>query len=191
MTSPLKIMSKIESHEPMVDDVTSDLGEWQSLRKAIEAERSSYQAKIADQAEELSRLHEYDKRLTEVMLTDFKSWHENSPEEWPEIAASVIKNLREREAWALEQLAQKDARIARLKSLFDEGFNSGDEHDLDAWEAKAKEVLNETDRQSLSAVKAEALREAADVLSSKGLQFTYTYIDWLEMRANDIEQEAK
>ena len=75
-----------------------------------------------------------------------------------------------------------------MESLFDEGFNSGDEHDLDAWEAKAKEVLNETDRQSLAAVKAEALREAATAFETLGPD---PFGEYLRERADRIEREAK
>ena len=43
---------------------------------------------------ELERLRRYDKELSSVMPPDFKDWHQNSKEEWPEIAAWVIQNLR-------------------------------------------------------------------------------------------------
>ena len=42
------------------------------------------------------RLARYDDLLTKEMNPDFKDWHENSREEWPEMAAWVISNLRER-----------------------------------------------------------------------------------------------
>lgn len=45
---------------------------------------------------ELARLRRYDEELSKVMPSDFKDWHQNSKEEWPEIAAWVIQNLRER-----------------------------------------------------------------------------------------------
>lgn len=45
---------------------------------------------------ELARLRRYDEELSSVMPLDFKDWHQNSKEEWPELAAWVIKNLRER-----------------------------------------------------------------------------------------------
>lgn len=44
---------------------------------------------------ELARLARYDDLLSKVMPADFKDWHQNSKEEWPEIAAFVITNLRE------------------------------------------------------------------------------------------------
>lgn len=47
-------------------------------------------------SKELERLRRYDKELSSVMPPDFKDWHQNSKEEWPELAAWVIKNLRER-----------------------------------------------------------------------------------------------
>ena len=53
---------------------------------------------------ELARLRRYDEELSKVMPADFKDWHQNSKEEWPEIAAAVITNLREREQLAWEQV---------------------------------------------------------------------------------------
>jgi len=32
--------------------------------------------------------------LSAVMPPDFKDWHQNSKQEWPQIAAEVIQNLR-------------------------------------------------------------------------------------------------
>lgn len=49
--------------------------------------------KLLDMAE---RCADYDRRLTEVMPADFKDWHQNSRREWPEVAAGVVTNLRER-----------------------------------------------------------------------------------------------
>lgn len=43
---------------------------------------------------ELARLARYDKALSEIMPLDFKDWFQNSKEEWPEVAAYVILNLR-------------------------------------------------------------------------------------------------
>jgi len=37
---------------------------------------------------------------------DFKDWWQNSKDEWPEIAAAVITNLREREELAWQQLEE-------------------------------------------------------------------------------------
>ena len=48
---------------------------------------------LLDMAE---RCADYDRRLTEVMPADFKDWHQNSRREWPEVAAGVVTNLRER-----------------------------------------------------------------------------------------------
>ena len=53
---------------------------------------------------ELARLRRYDEELSKVMPADFKDWHQGSKEEWPEIAAAVITNLREREQLAWEQV---------------------------------------------------------------------------------------
>jgi TATA-binding protein-associated factor Taf7 len=63
------------------------------------------------QAAEIERLQDYDTRLSAVMPADFKDWHQNSKNEWPEIAAWVITNLREREAEANAEIERKDALL--------------------------------------------------------------------------------
>ena len=157
MTSPLKIMDEIEqisldriNHEA---ELVVTRKQWESLRTAIEA-----------QAEELSRLHEYDKRLTEVMPTDFKSWHQNDRKEWPEVAALVITNIREREEWALDQLRQKDARIAQLElGLYEvHALADGVESSMEEIVEICRAWLKDSDHQSLARLKAEALREYAE-----------------------------
>lgn len=47
-------------------------------------------------------VEQWEAALTAVMPSDFKDWHQNSRREWPNIAAHVIGNLRQREdeAWA-------------------------------------------------------------------------------------------
>lgn len=76
-------------------------GKWLTafFHAAQALEREAYTDQVT--AAELKRLHDYDTRLTAVMPADFKDWHENSRNEWPEIAADVITSLREREneAW--------------------------------------------------------------------------------------------
>jgi hypothetical protein len=53
---------------------------------------------------ELARLRRYDEELSKVMNHDFKDWHQGSKEEYPEIAAWVITNLREHLNWAYETI---------------------------------------------------------------------------------------
>lgn len=53
---------------------------------------------------ELARLRRYDEELTKVMNPDFKDWHQNSKEDWPELAAWVITNLREQLNFANETI---------------------------------------------------------------------------------------
>ena len=55
---------------------------------------------------DLERLKAYDEELSKVMPPDFKDWWQNSKNEWPEIAAAVITNLREREDLAWQQLVE-------------------------------------------------------------------------------------
>jgi hypothetical protein len=55
-------------------------------------------------AELLERLDRYDQALSAVMPSDFKDWWQNSKDEWPDVAAGVIENLRKREELAWEQM---------------------------------------------------------------------------------------
>ena len=55
---------------------------------------------------DLERLKAYDELLSEVMPDDFKDWHQGSKDEWPQLAAWVIENLREREELAWQQLVE-------------------------------------------------------------------------------------
>ncbi len=56
---------------------------------------------------ELARLKRYDDLLSSVMPADFKDWHQNSKEEWPEIAKAVIENQR-------EQMEDADKELDKL-----------------------------------------------------------------------------
>lgn len=63
------------------------------------------------------------------------------------ISGYALADLRAAIEAQAEELEQAQAQITRLKSLFEEGFNSGDDHDLDAWEERAKRVLHESTAQ--------------------------------------------
>jgi hypothetical protein len=54
------------------------------LHAAVTAERDALREKLT----------EWETKLSAVMPHDFKDWHKNNPDEWPEIAVMVIKNLR-------------------------------------------------------------------------------------------------
>lgn len=58
-----------------------------------------------------ARVTDYETRLTAVMPADFKDWYQNSREEWPEVAAWVITNLREQ-----RDEADKYAELLRTRS---------------------------------------------------------------------------
>jgi cephalosporin-C deacetylase-like acetyl esterase len=63
---------------------------------------------------DLERLKAYDDELSKVMPPDFKDWWQNSKDEWPQIAAAVITNLREREEMAWQQLTEyRDEMFAK------------------------------------------------------------------------------
>jgi hypothetical protein len=42
------------------------------------------------------RIKQWHNALTPLMPSDFKCWHQNTPNEWPDVAAWVITSQRER-----------------------------------------------------------------------------------------------
>ena len=74
-------------------------------------------------------------QLTAVMLPDFKDWHDNERAEWPDIAAWVITNLRERlaEAEAERDAAQADSerRATIILGMAEEGWLLHGEEGMD------------------------------------------------------------
>jgi hypothetical protein len=71
----------------------------------------------------------YRTALSAVMPTDFKDWHENSTQEWPEVAAAVIISLREREDLAYRQLdAQRERRCGTCEHWAHEDGNDICQH---------------------------------------------------------------
>jgi len=118
----------------------------------------------------------------------------------PAMTSSYWQALRTAIEAQAEELAQKDARIAHLEGALQEvrkafpdleEYEDADGNPLDGLSRNLDSILisNETDRQSLAAVKAEALREAAE---SMGSFFSAGAIcTWLRSRADRIEQEAK
>jgi len=42
------------------------------------------------------RIKQWHNALTPLIPSDFKCWHENTPNEWPEVTARVIASQRER-----------------------------------------------------------------------------------------------
>ena len=84
-------------------------------------------------------------------------------------ALKTIDQLRAREQELLAEresyqstIDMLEARAARLEDLFKEGFDSGDDHDLDEWEQRAKRILNENPRQSAAEIQAETLDNLID-----------------------------
>ena len=84
-----KIVSeyRLKSNEVIVADYI--LNELRARVAYLERQREEFRKDFA-------RLKRYDDLLTKEMLPGFKDWHENSREEWPEMAAWVISNLRKR-----------------------------------------------------------------------------------------------
>jgi hypothetical protein len=86
------------------------------LSQDIQSEDGAANAAVAEAAELLAEQHmrikQWHNALTPLMPSDFKCWHENTPNEWPEVAAWVITSQRERikriESWieSLEVLEQ-------------------------------------------------------------------------------------
>lgn len=91
------------------------------------AQQSALDAYVAD------RIKGYMQPLTDIMPNDFKDWHENSPEEWPLVAASTITGLRDREDLAWENATKVTDRIAALEAELAEARRRRDE-----WRKKAE-----------------------------------------------------
>lgn len=68
-----------------------------------------------DVSAKLDRLAQYDDKLSAVMPSDYKDWHENSRSEWPEVAAHAITNLRKQRDQAENELEINRARVAELE----------------------------------------------------------------------------
>ena len=84
-------------------DQSGEPESWRSYARAI-LSRWNHPAPQPANSEVAKRLDRYDQALSAVMPPDFKDWWQNSKEEWPDIAAGVIKNLRQREELAWEQV---------------------------------------------------------------------------------------
>ena len=179
----LKIMDEISADTLWgIENLVITEKEWQSLRTAVEAERSSYQAKIDNQAEELAQAREWNRQMVEKAAS-----------------GGTLEGYREMG----RKLAQKDARIARLRHFLSEAvvflceFDMSDEDESLVWEMK--EVLYESPRQSLAAVKAGALREYAEHKREQAIEAGQgarrdrcnRMASNAEAYAERIEQEAK
>ena len=85
------------------------------LATEIQSDDGAANAAVAEAGERLAEQHMHIKQwhdaLTPLMPSDFKCWHENTPNEWPEVTARVITSQRER----ITQLEQEnDAMRADL-----------------------------------------------------------------------------
>lgn len=84
---------------------------------------------------------DYETKLSAVMPADFKDWHENNRNEWPDIAAWVITNLR-------EQRADLEAEVTRLTEAHDWQYKMAGERlrrveKLEAENAKLRQVISD------------------------------------------------
>ena len=70
------------------------------LATEIQSDDGAANAAVAEAAERLAEQHmrikQWHDALTPLMPSDFKCWHENNPNEWPEVTARVIASQRER-----------------------------------------------------------------------------------------------
>lgn len=104
--------------------------------------------------------------LSGVMPADFKDWHQNSPSEWPDIAANLILRLRDRErdAWL-----EVDRLVAQLAEARAEGWRKG----IEAADVCPDDPENDavTDTHLSATIRAlplpADLREAVDMISGK------------------------
>ena len=113
--------------------------------------------------------------------------------EKPQEAAAELERLHR---LCDELKAERDAlaaRSERLERLFKRGFDSGSDHELDAWEAEAKKVLAETPATSLARQKllwqAEALEEAAERLALA--EYADTVRNHLRVKADKLRRQTE
>lgn len=105
-----------DKNQPHTDWITADAG------RKIEKKLNEAVEKIDDLKNKLAK---WESELSSVMPPDFKDWHQNSRDEWPEVAKGVIKSLREREEFAYtslnlkhDALKESHAREAQLRAAF-------------------------------------------------------------------------
>ena len=70
------------------------------LATEIQSDDGAANAAVAEASERLAEQHmriaQWHNALTPLMPSDFKCWHQNNPNEWPEVTARVIASQRER-----------------------------------------------------------------------------------------------
>jgi len=107
-----------------------------------EAERLAIQiethagALLRQQAMEIERLQDYDTRLSAVMPSDYKDWHEGSKREWPELAAGSIKMWRDRANEAYAEVERANALLRQAYAVIEEAVEL-----IGSDECTAKETL--------------------------------------------------
>lgn len=106
-----------DKNQPHTDWITADAG------RKIEKKLNEAVEKIDDLKNKLAK---WESELSSVMPPDFKDWHQNSRDEWPEVARGVIKSLREREEFAFSCLNEERnallasrAREAQLRTALE------------------------------------------------------------------------
>ena len=87
-----------------------------------------------------ARNEDWETRLSAVMPADFKDWHQNSRNEWPEVAAAVIENLRERVEEAEAQAAAQAGGVVPELTLVDVIEAVGSVDDSKSWQAIADDL---------------------------------------------------
>ncbi len=98
-------------------------GEWKvhngqrPMDRHVQSEPKNELARLQEERDALRALvQDYETRLTAVMPADMDDWHENAKSEWPEIAAAVIKNLRESELYFIKAFERSYARVQELEA---------------------------------------------------------------------------
>jgi len=91
------------------------------LATEIQSDDGVANAAIAEAGERLAEQHmrikQWHDALTPLMPSDFKCWHENNPNEWPEVTAGVIASQRER----IAQLEQENDALRADLLLWENG----------------------------------------------------------------------
>lgn len=83
-----------------------------TLRRLIE-ENEAIRAQAA-------RLSHWESAIGAVMMPDLKDWHDNDPKEWPDVAAAVIRTLREQRDEEVELSGRLSAENEALRAKNEE-----------------------------------------------------------------------
>ena len=79
-----------------IQDIMWSDDQWKRTGQSDGCRKREVQLLTKQRDEARERIKQWHNALTPLMPSDFKCWHQNTPNEWPEVAAWVITSQRER-----------------------------------------------------------------------------------------------